>query len=276
MKKRVVISLFLCLPFFALAQGGNYQISARNAAMGGASATISDAYSAFHNVGALGGFDEGITALAGYQRRYGLAELSLFGFGLTAPTEYGTFALTANRFGNSDLYNEQRLGLAFSNTIGFVSLGAAINYIQYSIETAGTRPLISIDFGGKVTLSEQLSFGAYIRNLNQAQVQEFTDERLPTSLVFGFSYRPTDLLMLNAELDKDLEFDEIFKIGLEYQVVNNIFLRTGLQTAPFHGSFGVGFAPRRLAFDYAYLTNNNLGDRHELSLTYRISKVSDE
>jgi hypothetical protein len=255
----------------ASAQSGRYEISARNAAMAGASATVSDAFSAFHNVGTLGAYKEGLAAVAGYQNRYGIKELSLFGFGVAAPMSFGTLSIIAGRYGTTDLYNEQRLGVAFGNTIDFVSLGVAVNYIQYSIETAGTRSMVSIDFGGLVEVSQGLMFGAYIRNLNQAKIQDFTDERLPTLLVLGFSYRPIESLMVNAEMEKDIDQDTQVKVGLEYSPIQQVHLRTGIKLQPFEGAFGIGFRPKRFFFDYAYVSTPDLGDKHELSIGYLIS-----
>ncbi|MEM8895653.1 MAG: hypothetical protein AAGC88_13810 [Bacteroidota bacterium] len=254
-----------------LAQNGRYEISARNAAMAGATATVSDAFSGFHNVGTLGAYEEGLTAVAGYQNRFDIKELSLFGFGVAAPMRFGTLGLMAGRFGTTDLYNEQRLGLAFGNTIDFVSLGFSVNYIQYNIETAGTRRMVSIDFGGLVEVSKNLLFGAYIRNLNQAKVQEFTDERLPTLMVLGFSYRPIEELMVNAEVEKDIDLDAQVKVGLEYSPIEQGYLRTGIKLQPFEGAFGVGFRPKRFIFDYAYITTPDLGDKHEVSIGYLIT-----
>lgn len=273
MQRLCMVLLFLSILTFekSFGQNGRYEISARNAAMAGATATVSDAFSGFHNVGTLGAYNDGLAAVAGYQNRFGIKELSLFGFGVAAPTSLGTFSLMAGRYGTTDLYNEQRLGLAFGNTIDIVSLGLAVNYIQYSIETAGTRRMVSIDFGGLVEVSKNLMFGAYIRNLNQAKIQDFTDERLPTLLVLGFSYRPIEALMVNAEIEKDIDLDAQVKVGLEYAPIEQVYLRTGIKVQPFEGAFGVGFRPKRFLFDYAYISTPDLGDKHELSIGYLIS-----
>lgn len=270
--KLLKLCLLLCVivPLQLLAQSGRYETSARNTAIGGASATIADQYSAFYNVAGLAQYNEGLTALAGYQHRFGLAELASMGFGLVMPQQFGTIAIITNRFGFGDYYNEQRAGVGIANKIGFVSLGANVSYVQYSIETVGTRSMLSVDFGGIVEVSEKLHFGSYIRNVNQARIQEFTDERLPTLLVLGISYRHSNALMLNGEIEKDLEYREVLKFGIEYKATEAVLLRTGLRTAPFEGAFGLGFKPKKFQIDYAYLTTSRLGDRHELSLSYLI------
>jgi hypothetical protein len=269
---KIIFLVCITMGFYATAQSGRYEISARNAAIGGTSATINDAYSGYYNPAGLATYSEGPTVLAGYQNRFGISDLSSIGFGLVLPQSFGTFSIMANRFGLADYYNEQRAGLAFGNKIGFVSLGGSINYVQYSIETVGTRSMVSIDFGGSVDITKKLLFGSYIRNINQAKLQEFTDERLPTLFVVGFSYKASEALLLSTEIEKDLNFREIIKIGLEYKVAEFLYLRTGIRTQPREGTFGFGLKPNRFLIDYAYITTSALGDRHELSIAYTIKK----
>ncbi|MEM7297940.1 MAG: hypothetical protein AAF391_06705, partial [Bacteroidota bacterium] len=94
----------------------------------------------------------------------------------------------------------------------------------------------------------------------------------PPVMKGGFSYRPTEELMLNVEVEKDLDFDEVFKAGLEYQIIKKVFIRTGISTEPFLSAFGVGFHPKNLKFDYAFSNDSRLGNVHELSVSYSLKK----
>jgi hypothetical protein len=82
----------------------------------------------------------------------------------------GVTSVGAFRFGD-DLYNEQMVSLGFGNKFGIASLGVKANYIQYQADGFGTYGAVSIDFGGLAELTDQLSIGAYITNLNQAKTQ---------------------------------------------------------------------------------------------------------
>ena len=77
--------------------------------------------------------------------------------------------------------------------------------------------------------------------------------------------------MLNAEVEKDLDFDAYFRFGLEYEIIEKVKFRTGLVTEPFESAFGLGFAPSAFDVDYAFRNNPDLGDIHELSIAYRFS-----
>jgi hypothetical protein len=261
--------LLLCLT--ASSQSGKFPMGARNAALGGASVTISDQWSVFNNVGALGLLN-GDFAFTSYQNRFGISELSTMGAGYVKDFGNSAAGIGIYRFGD-EFFSEQRVNVAFGHQLDRVSLGASVDYLQYNISTVGSRGVVIFEFGGVAELTKQLSFGAHIFNVNQAKLVEGTQERVPTVMKAGLTYRPSDDLLFNIETEKDLDFDEVFKAGLEYRIVQKVFVRTGFRTAPFNGSFGVGFHPKQFQFDYAFGNDTNLGAIHELSISYQFKRL---
>lgn len=267
MKKLALAGLlYLSFQYAALAQNGDYGMGARSAAIGGASVTIGDEWSLFNNIGGLANFEEK-SIFTSFKNKYGISEFTSLALGGTYPMLGGTAGLGMFRFGD-DLYNEQRVNLGFSNQLGIVSLGLNISYYQLNIEGAGSRKAMMIDFGGRAQLTEQLYFGAHVSNLNQAKLSTVTDERIPTVMKTGLSYRPSQDLMLNAEVEKVVDEDATFKLGLEYEIIENLRLRTGFRTKPFESTFGLGFYPGKFKADYSYNNNPDLGGIHEISLGY--------
>jgi len=254
----------------AHSQNGNYNLGARSAAMGESSVSISDHWAVFNNVAGIAEI-KAPSALFSYQNKYAISALSTFGAAFIQPLSFGTAGISAYRFGD-DLFSEQKLSLSFADKIGFVSLGTTLNYVQFRIEGIGSKGLISIDFGGVVSFGERFFFGAYISNINQARIVSFENENLPTIMKVGFSYLPVDGLMLNAEIEKDLDFKERFKTGVEYKFYKQFYARTGFHTQPFSASFGLGFRPKKITIDYTFSNNPNLGDIHELSVAYLFQK----
>jgi len=252
----------------AYSQSGSYQFGARSSAMGGASLTLVDEYSLFNNVGALGRV-ENHAVFAGYQNRYGITEFQVIGGGAVYTHSIGNIGVGHYKFGD-DLFSEQRVHLAVGNTIQMVSLGLGLDIIQYHIESIGTIQTIAIEFGGVAEITPQLSFGMHIFNVAQAELDPELDEPLPTVMKGGMAYRPSDELTLTLEVEKDLDFDEIFKAGIEYKIINDVFLRTGISTQPFVAAFGIGFYPKRLKFDYSFLNDSELGNTHEITVAYQI------
>ncbi|UXX78958.1 hypothetical protein N7E81_16515 [Reichenbachiella carrageenanivorans] len=256
----------LIIDLSAHAQNGNYGMGARSAAIGGSSITIGDEWSLFNNIGGLANFDKK-AIFTSFKNKYGISEVTSLALGATYPIAGGTAGLGVFKFGD-DLYNEQRVNLGFSNQFGIVSLGLNVSYYQLSIEGSGSRKTMMIDFGGRAKLTDQLYFGAHVSNLNQAKLSTVTDERISTIMKTGLSYRPSLDLMINAEVEKIVDQDAVLKIGLEYQILEQLSLRTGFHTHPFESSFGLGFRPGKLKADYAYNNNPDLGGIHEISLGY--------
>ncbi len=268
---KIILPFLLLLAFFySNAQVGSFNLGGRSAGMAGASLTLGDEYSLFNNIGGLGRLEDH-TAFAAYQNRYGVSQFQVVGAGAIYASEIGNAGVGFYKFGD-DIYSEQRVHLAIGNKIQMVSLSVGVDILQYNISTVGTSNALAIQFGGIAEVTPQIRFGAHIFNLNQAKFDAETGERIPTVMKGGFSYRPSDELMLNLEVEKDLDFDEIFKAGIEYRIIEKVFVRTGISTQPFIGAFGVGFHPKNLKFDYGFSNDSKLGSIHELSVAYSLKK----
>lgn len=264
----LILALIICA--LAHGQNGSYRLGARSSAMGGASLTLTDEFSLFNNVGAFGRL-ENHAAFAGYQNRYGVSEFQVIGGGAVYSHELGNAGIGYYKFGD-DLFSEQRLHIAVGNKIQMISLGLGIDIIQYHIESVGTRQVIAVEFGGLAGITPQLSFAAHIFNVTQAELDPELDEPLPTVMKAGFAYKPSDELILSMEVEKDLDFDEIIRAGIEYMIVEKIFLRTGISTQPFVAAYGIGFHPKKLKLDYSFSNDSEIGNIHELSVAYQIGQ----
>jgi len=259
-----LITVFIALHGYG--QMGSFNLGGRSAGMAGASLTLGDPYSLFNNIGGLGRVQDH-AAFAAYQNRYGVTEFQVVGAGAVYAAGIGNAGVGFYKFGD-DLYSEQRIHLAFGNKIQMVSLGVGLDLLQYNVATVGSNRTLAIQFGGIAEITPQLRFGAHIFNLNQAQINSETGEKAPTVMKAGISFLPSEELILNAEVEKDLDFDEVFKAGIEYRIIENVYVRTGISTEPFLGAFGVGFHPKNLKFDYAFSNDSRLGSIHEISVAY--------
>ena len=261
-----LIVLFLLVFTRSWAQDGNYSMGARSAGLSNSSTTLGDQWAIFNNIGGLS-FHNKTSVFLAYKNKYNISEFSSVAAGFTKPIWIGTAGIGFFRFGDS-LYNEHRVNLGFSNQFGIVGLGINFGYYQLHIEGSGTRKTIIIDFGGQARITNQLYFGAQVSNLSQSKISRFTEELIPIILKSGLSYRPHNNLMLNAEVEKELTNDTIFKVGIEYQLIKNVHIRTGFMTSPIAGSFGFGIVTGKILTDYAYSSNNYLGGIHDLSISY--------
>lgn len=250
-------------------------MSARAAGMGFASSTLIDEWSLFNNPGSLGS-QSAMSASAAYEVRTRLQNANRMAFAFTAPAKWGVWAMGAFRFGDN-LYNEHLVSAGFGNKFGIATLGIKANYIQYRAEGFQTYGTFSLDFGGVVEFTDQLSVGAYITNLTQSTLKtEGTTETLPTRLTTGITYKPNPTLVITTELDKDIEYKPTWRTGIEYTHQEKFFARTGFSLNPNNGYFGLGAKRKRLQADYAVILNALIGASHHVSVTYRITKAEEK
>ena len=247
-------------------QNGKYELGARSTGMGGASLMLNDQWSIFNSIGAFAR-SEGNVAFTSLRNQFDLPEFQVLGAGYSHRLEKVTVGFGFYRFGDR-LFSEQRINLAIGHMLDRVSLGINIDYLQYNISTVGTKGTLLFEFGGVAEITDQIQFGAQIFNVNQAKILSKEGERVPTTMKAGISFRPSAELMFNLETEKELGFDEVFRLGLEYQIAKKTYIRTGFSTAPFKGAFGVGFYPRHFQFDYSFSSHTNLGSIHEISVSY--------
>lgn len=229
---------------------------------------LQDQWSLFNNMAGLADFNQNI-AFSSYQNRFGLKELQTIGAGYVHAFDKFSLGAGFYRFG-SELFNEQRIHVGTAHKLDRVSLGFSLDYLQYNISTVDSKGVLVIEVGGIAQLTDQISFGAHVFNLNQANLTQ--DENVPTVMRAGLLFMLSESILMALETEKDLDFPEVYKIGLEYQMHEFVWIRTGLRTDPFVGSFGVGFRPGQFHADYAFSSHNIMGAMHEVSISYYLTK----
>ena len=265
-----ILSLILTLTSaLASAQSVSTQIGARANGMGYASAALFDTWSLFNNPASTAKL-ETITAGFTYDLHPTPIGANRTAAVIAMPVKpIGVITGSAYRFGD-DLYNEHLISVGFASKFGLASLGAQVNYIQYSAEGFGTKGVVSINLGGIAELTPQLSIGAYIINLNQPEISR--EEKLPTRLVAGLGFKPIEKLFVGVEIEKDLDLDPTWKMGLEYAFHKKFSARTGYNVRPNTGFFGLGMKTKKLSIDYTIQYNVFLSFSHQASVGYQFAK----
>lgn len=272
---KYLLLLLLFIPFLSEAGGANPSIGARAWGMGNATVTLRDEWALFNNIGGLAAVN-GITGSIFFENRFGIRAFNTAAAAFAFSTRNNSaIGLNVRRFGD-EVYNEHVIGLGYGHMIGNVSLGLQLNYLQTAISDLGARHAFAINFGGVAELIPQLVFGAYIFNLNQARMAEYQEERIPTIVKAGLSYRPMKQLMLNIETEKSVDHKASFKAGVEYKLIDKVSLRTGLSTEPYISHFGVGFLHKKLRLDYAVSTHAQLPWSNHLSLSYTLKSTTEK
>lgn len=260
--------LFLCAQCEINAQSISTLIGARANALAYGSSCLQDEWSLFNNVAGLANIEQ-LSFNATYDWRPALPVGNRMAAGVSVPTSLGVAGIGFFRFGD-DLYNEQLLSFGFANQFGLASLGMKVNYIQYNAEGFGRKGLVSVSLGGIAELTSTLKIGAHIINLNQAKLSSAEGERIPTKLILGMAFIPTEKVFVTAEVEKDIEYKPTWKAALEYTPFKKAAFRTGFNIQPNAAFFGAGFIAKRMKIDYALQYSVVIGASHQASVTYQL------
>lgn len=238
--------------------------------IGYASSCLTDEWSVHNNIAGLSKVKHA-TAAFSYDARPSFSSFNRMAALFATPLYKGTAGIGVYRFGD-DLYNESILSGGFANQFGLASLGLKVNCIQYQAQGFGTTQAFTISFGGIAELTKQISIGAHIVNINQPKLSDLTGETVPTRLIAGIGFKPSEKLFVTGELEKDLGYDLLWKVGAEYKFHKKFSVRTGYNLHPSSGYFGLGFKPKKFSLDYGFQFINSLGARHQATVSYQFNK----
>jgi hypothetical protein len=259
-------SLILCFKVYAGHE--NYPLGARQAGMGSTGVAFPDIWSVTHNPAGLSLLEKPTFAMF-YENRFTIKELGLKAGAFAYPTSSGVFALDVMQFGYSK-YNESHIGLSFAKSLGKkFSAGIKISYLNthYSEEYGNNGTFIG-EIGLLAKPVEHLYIGAHIYNISRSKIATYDDERVPTLLSAGISYEFSEKVLCSVEAEKDMEYKTIYKIGMEYRFLDNLFIRAGVTSNPNQMSFGIGYVYKRIKADIAFSSHQVLGLTPHIGFTF--------
>ncbi len=271
LKQITITFIFFIMSIFSFAQNGVHPMAgARGVAMGDAAVAFNDINSAFSNQAGLA-FLDGLGFALGAERRFLTSEINSVTAAFAYPTSAGTFGLAANYYGFSG-YNEQRIGISYARKLmSKLAIGAQIDYLGFAIPEYGNKSIITFELGFQAQLIENLYVGAHVFNPIRQEIVE--NEKVPTIFRLGASYNPTKKLIISSELEKDMDYDMVFKAGIEYFLIDILALRVGVSTNPTLNSFGLGLKLKNgLKIDVASSYHYALGFTPAFTLSYEMGK----
>lgn len=238
--------------------------------MGSVSVTSKDEWALFNNPAGIIESNQ-TSALFAYRTIFDFTPFNTVSAGIVVPTKIGPTGISVFRFGD-DEFNSQMLSGIFSHQISIVSIGLRANYLQFNIDGFGRKAIFIGDIGAIARVSDELSFGVQITNFSQSSISDEDQERVPTIINIGFSYEPTSDLFITLEGEKDVDLEADLKMGLEYKILDKVFVRTGFTIDAGTHSFGAGIELEKFFLDYGIKVDQFLGNNHNLGLVYSFPK----
>ena len=270
----LILAVLLCTARQVSATTDPPSFGARAAALGHAFVGVDgEFWSLYHNPAGISHISD-ISAGIFFEQRFLLSELNFGSAGLVVPIlDKQAIGLQVNSFGFS-AYQENRVSLsygiaAFEN----FSVGARINYNLFSIEDLGDANAFFVDVGLMTRITPELTLGISATNVNRVRVKTQTlQEDLPTRITAGLAYRPTEKVMLVADIQKEVDQEVSFRGGVEYAVLPSLYARVGMGNEPLTWAAGFGLLFGPMSMDVSLTHTERLGYTPTLSLSYDLGK----
>ncbi len=264
--------VFIISPICLLSSNGEGPIGARSAALGHASSTLYDVWSARNNQGSLA-FVRKTEVGAFYENRFFVKELSQSGFAVAAPIKKGTFGLSYSSMGYN-LYRESQATLSYGMKLSEnVGVGVGIDYLNTKIaDIYGQAHAITGSVGLTAKILPQMTIATHIYNPFRAKITNYNNEKIPTIFKLGAQYVFSKKVCIVAEAEKTSAQKINIKGGIEYNPSSLIYLRVGGSSYPTQAAFGLGVNYNGLKIDMSTAYHNVLGFSPQIGLSYAFGK----
>ena len=298
---KIYILLLLCANFIFSQSFSNFSfIGSKSMGMAGAVVSdIDDIESVFYNPSGLVNSDK-YSIVFGSSNLYDLSFLNHEFLSVSFPNKmaFSFQQLSTDSKGTFSSSNSVNLSTEEIITIsqGFnllkdanstLSIGYNINALVFSQAGSagpngdGTSGLpasksssLGIDLGFHSSLRDKISFGAFIKNINNPTIRKGSSQtHFPRRMDLGITYNPFNDLHTTFAFERVLGEDKTsFRFGIEYNLTNILTLRSGIQMSPNRFGFGLTYNIRNIELSYGLLTHSILSISNVISIKVNFEK----
>lgn len=159
-----------------------------------------------------------------------------------------------------EAYTEQRVRVQYGRRLSEkLSIGANLGMARVSAQEYGSAAAPTFGLSVLAQALPKLSIGASVQNPVQPRL---ADTDLPTVLRIGAGWRTSEIFMLLAEVEKDIDRPAQVKAGLEYRPAASVLaVRAGVRTGEVaRAAFGLGLRLKNgISIDVASEWHPSLG-----------------
>ena len=271
MRKLLIISALssvgIFIHFMVTAQSLRSVVSMPYIGSGAYSTKQTDPFSFTVNQAALAQVKQAGIGIYG-ERRFLLADNSVYALATVIPTKLGNFGVQINYAGFQN-FNEQKVGLAYGKTLGKkIDVGIQFNYYGYKIPAYSNASAINFEAGAIFHFSEKLNAGLHIYNPVGGNVGKTGDEKIASVYKFGLGYDASENFFVSTEIIKE-EDQPVNVIGsFQYSFKKQFFARAGFKSDNNTGFAGAGCLFNNIRIDVAASYHPQLGISPGLLLMY--------
>lgn len=188
------------------------------------------------------------------ERRFMLAETSVYTLAASVPTGMGNFGIQVNYAGFKN-FNENKIGLAYCRKLGkLIDLGVQFNYYGYRIPSYGNASAINFELGAIFHLTDKLNAGVHLYNPVGGKLGKNKEEKLASVYKAGLGYDASDKFFIGSEIIKEEEKPVNVLAGLQYRFAKQFFAKAGFisESTTVYAGAGVGWKNLRLDISSSY------------------------
>ncbi len=247
----------------------------RTTSLANCSVALNDFWSC-HNNPAGFAYQKDISIGISYQNKFLLKELGYKNAGVLYPFNIGVIAVSFSQFGYN-LYNENVIGLGFAREFGDkLRIGLKLDYLFFKFpENYENRSAPTFELGIQYQINESLCLGAYVFNPVNVKLKTLNKDKTPIIMRLGFSYFVNNIFMITSEIEENFESNFSYRLGLEYEIYKNIFIRSGFQIKPELFTFGIGYNYSWCIVDICAQMSQTLGASVDCSFIFKIKRRQD-
>ncbi len=273
MRKRLPIFLFaFVFTNYLQAQSLRHSVGMPYINLGAYGTKQIDPFSFTSNQAALAQVKDAGVGVYG-ERRFLLAENSVYGLALAIPTKKGNFGIQVNYAGFAN-FNEQKAGLAYARSLGNkVDIGIQFNYYGYTIPAYVNASTINAEAGVIVHVTDKINAGVHVYNPVASKLGKTSDEKLASVYKFGVGYDATDNFYFSTEILKEENQPVNVTGGVQYHFKKQFFARAGFRSDNSTGFAGIGFMMSNFRIDIASSFHPQLGVSPGILLLYNFKRA---
>lgn len=274
MTRLTLLLLFTYSFSVSFAQGWN-PVGSRAVSLANTSVCLDDVWAYHHNPGALASVKTSSFG-AYYETRFLTKELQTQALAVAIPLKVGVISAGAQFFGYNQ-YRNTRAGLGYSMKFtDFLQVG-----VQGNLQTLrlggnyGSTISGTVEAGLLAKVSEKWSVGVSVMNIGRQRINPVTD-RFATVLRGGCQYKASKKVSVLAEVEKQVITKISFRGAVEYQPVQNLFIRFGAQSAPMELALGIGYKVSGFSIDLGSKYHQTLGWSPNFGLNYQFKEHAEK
>jgi len=268
MLKRLILALFSLFTLQLSAQLGTTPIlGAKSLSMGNSGAAAAGIQAIYFGQAGLVEVNK-FSLQVSSEQRFTLSDLSLVSAALAVRTSKNSVVgLFLSSYGLEE-YKEHKIGLSYATQIASkISLGAQWSWNTLRINEYGRTGFIGIDLGIITEVTEQFSVGIHVANPVPVNVVE--NEKSARLVNLGIRYKVSEKVNLLTDLRHLSDIGNSVHFGIDYQLIEILNLRAGIDTAAASFHFGLAVSlSEHGKVEAAFSNHQYLGITPGLSLGY--------